>query len=152
MTTPTAFRTVVTTLALFGLGCAGAAGGGRIGANGESEARNTGSAIVVQGEELQGRGVTLLAALDHRVSGLTVNYGPSCPEIQMRGVKSLFGSRDPLIYIDGARALDTCVLDDLATSVVKRVEVYPSGAARKPGYDSSRNGLILVFVLDGSEG
>ena len=35
---------------------------------------------------------------------------------------------------------------------VSRVEVYLSGVSHRPGYDTSRNGLILVFVLDGTEG
>jgi hypothetical protein len=141
----------VSALGLLTLGCASAQSNDSI-AGGGQPARNGGSAIVVDGTEIQGRGQTLLRLLDERVSGMSVNYSGPCPSIVIRGAKSLFGSNDPLIYVDGARALNTCVLDDMSSALVKRVEIYPSGVAQKPGYDSSRNGLILVFVLDGREG
>jgi hypothetical protein len=138
-------------IALLALGCASApartSGSGR-----DAPPAARGSAIVVQGEDIQGRGQTLLRLLDERVSGMSVTYNGPCPSIIIRGRKSIFGDNDPLIYVDGARALNTCVLDDLSTDVVKRIEVYPSGVAFKPGYDSSRNGLILVYVLNGTEG
>jgi hypothetical protein len=138
-------------VALLVLGCASAPT--RISdASRDASPAARGSAIVVDGEDIQGRGQTLLRLLDERVSGMSVSYAGPCPSIVIRGHKSLFGSNDPLIYVDGARALNTCVLDDLSTDVVKRIEVYPSGVAHKPGYDSSRNGLILVFVLNGTEG
>jgi hypothetical protein len=121
-------------------------------ASGEPPGRGGASAIVLDGAEMQGRGQTLLRLLAERVVGMSINYGGPCPKIAIRGAKSLFGSNDPLIYVDGARALNTCVLDDMSASTVKRVEIYPAGVAQKPGYDSSRNGLILVFVLDGREG
>jgi hypothetical protein len=138
-------------VALFALGCASAPARSRE-ADEEASKAARGTAIVVDGEDIKGRAQTLLRLLDERVSSLDVNYGGPCPSIVIRGHKSLFGSNDPLIYVDGARALNTCVLDDLTTDVVKRIEVYPSGQAHRPGYDSSRNGLILVFVLDGREG
>jgi hypothetical protein len=133
------------------MGCATAAPE-RSAQTGDEQPVRGGSAIVIDGAQMQGRGLTLLRLLSERVTGMSVNYSGPCPSIAMRGTKSLFGSNDPLIYIDGARALNTCVLDDLSASIVKRVEVYPSGVAQKPGYDSSRNGLILVFVVDGREG
>jgi hypothetical protein len=142
----------ITTLGFLGLGCAGAAPASRSGADGEQGVRNTGSAIVIEGEDIQGRGQTLLRVMAERVSSMSVDYSGPCPSIQIRGRKSLFGSNDPLIYVDGARALNTCVLDDMSPDPVKRVEVYPSGVSHRPGYDTSRNGLILVFVLNGSEG
>jgi hypothetical protein len=134
---------------LVGLGCA--SNPVRVSEGDPGGSLPRGSAIVVQGEDIKGRGSTLLRLLDERVSGMDVSYSGPCPSIVIRGRKSIFGDNNPLIYVDGARALNTCVLDDLATDVIKRVEVYPSGVAHKPGYDSSRNGLILVFVLDGSE-
>ena len=94
---------------------------------------------------------TLVARIDLTNQRMSVSYGGSCPEIRLRGTRSLFGSNTPSIYVDGARALDACVLDELAASIVERIEVYPSGVARRPGYDSDRNGLILVFVLYGTE-
>ena len=150
MTRLTAIGTA-SVLGLFGLGCAGAPT--QSPRAGEVEAaRNSGSAIVLEGEDFRGRGQTLLRLMAERVSGMSVNYGGPCPSIQLRGTKSMFGSNDPLIYIDGARALNTCVLDDMSPDPVSRVEIYPSGVSNRPGYDFNRNGLILVFVLDGTEG
>ena len=144
-----AARRAVPLAALLALGCAGPSV--PPGADVDRPVgRGADGAIVLEGAELHGRGQPLLRLLDDRFSGIEVSYGGPCPAIQIRGRKSLFGSNGPLIYVDGARALDTCVLDDLAADAVRRIEVYPSGAAHKPGYDSSRNGLILVFVLDGS--
>ena len=138
-------------VSLLSLGCASSPLV-RVGSEESEEMSARGTAIVVEGEDIQGRGQTLLRLLSERVSSMDVNYSGPCPSIIIRGRKSIFGDNNPLIYVDGARALNTCVLDDPATDVVKRIEVYPSGQAHKPGYDSSRNGLILVFVLDGREG
>jgi hypothetical protein len=138
-------------LGFLALGCAGAAPP-RPGPDSEREARNTGSAIVLEGEDFKGRSQSLLRLMVERVSAMSVSYNGPCPSIVIRGHKSLFGSNDPLIYVDGARAMNTCVLDDMSPDPVKRVEVYPSGVSHRPGYDTSRNGLILVFVLDGTEG
>jgi len=149
MTRLTAIGTV-SAIGFFGLGCAGAPATEQV-AEREGAARNTGSAIVLAGDEFRGRGQTLLRLMDERVSGMSVNYGGPCPSIQIRGKKSLFGSNHPLIYVDGARALNTCVLDDMSPDPVERVEVYPTGVSHRQGYDTSRNGLILVFVLDGTE-
>ena len=149
MTRLTAIGTA-SVLGLFGFGCASVTSQPRRASDDEAP-RNSGSAIVLEGEEFRGRGQTLLRLMAERVSGMSVNYGGACPSIQIRGRKSLFGNNDPLIYVDGARALNTCVLDDMSPDPVQRVEVYPSGVSNRPGYDTSRNGLILVFVLDGSE-
>src|SRR5688500_11154649 len=112
-------------LGLFALGCASATPPERGAPNGPSAARNTGSAIVLEGSDMKGRGQTLLRLMAERVSGMSVNYGGPCPSIQIRGRKSLFGNNDPLIYVDGARALNTCVLDDMSPYPVQRLEVYP---------------------------
>ena len=86
-------------LGLFGLGCASApAPSRRDGDDGTS--RNTGSAIVLEGEDFQGRGQTLLRLMAERLPAMSVNYGGACPSIQLRGKKSMFGSNDPLIYVD----------------------------------------------------
>jgi hypothetical protein len=150
MTRLTAIGTA-SVLGLFGLGCASAPAESRRTSD-EEAPRNSGSAIVLEGEDFRGRGQTLLRLMAERVMGMSVNYGGPCPSIQLRGTKSMFGSNDPLIYVDGARALNTCVLDDMSPDPVARVEIYPSGVSHRPGYDFSRNGLILVFVLDGTEG
>ncbi len=112
---------------------------------------NGGSRRVFSGPELREHGGTLLAFLYPRISGMVVDYRQQpCPSVQLRGRKSLYGSSDPVVYVDGARTADTCVLDMLSTWNIHRVEVYPMGVSHRLGYQAHPNGLILVFVHDGS--
>jgi len=104
----------------------------------------------LSGRALQEYGGSLLAFLYGRVSGMEIDYSSiPCPSIQIRGRKSLVGSTDPLVYVDGARAVNSCVLEMLFTRDVRSVEVYPMGVSNRPGYQTHPNGLILVFVHDG---
>lgn len=112
---------------------------------------NAGSGIVFSGPDIREHGGTLLAFLYARISGMVVDYrSQPCPSIQLRGRKSLFGSSNPAVYVDGARAANSCVLNMLSTWDISRVEVYPMGVSHRPGYKAHPNGLILVFVHDGS--
>ena len=116
-----------------------------------SAGNNAGSGIVFSGPDIRDYRGTLLAFLYGRISGMVVDYASQpCPSVQLRGRKSLFGSSDPVVYVDGARAANSCVLEMLSTRDISRVEVYPMGVSNRPGYQVHPNGLILVFVLDGS--
>lgn len=114
---------------------------------------NTTGGLVLTGPDLYEHGGTLLAFLYGRVSGMVVDYSPGqpCPSVQIRGRKSLIGPSDPVVYVDGARTANSCVLEMLDTRDLTRVEVYPMGVTNRPGYESHPNGLILVFQRDGSE-
>ncbi|HET6230682.1 MAG TPA: TonB-dependent receptor plug domain-containing protein [Longimicrobiaceae bacterium] len=109
--------------------------------------------IVVNAAQMDVRGANLLGALQGHVPGMGVRHpvNASCPAITLRGPKSLVGSNDPLVYVDGTRAINTCVLEMLSAADVQRVEVYPAGIAAQPGYDFSANGLILVFLQTGAD-
>jgi hypothetical protein len=108
---------------------------------------NTTSGVVLSGPDLYEHGGTLLAFLYGRVSGMAVDYTSiPCPSVQLRGRKSFFGSSDPIVYVDGARTANSCVLEMLHTRDLTRVEVYPMGVSNRPGYEAHPNGLILVFV------
>ncbi len=130
-------------------GCSGAALGGetrdvpRAGSNGS---------IVLHAKQLQQGSTTLLGALRGRLAGMQVESSRSsnCPEITLRGTKSINGGNSPLIYVDGARAVNTCVLDMLPLGDVERVEVYPMGVPPHPPYQAHPNGLILVFLQSGT--
>ena len=63
-----------------------------------------------------------------------------------RGARSLQGENSPVVYVDGARAVDTCILTTLSTRDVERVEAYSSGVAPRPPYQAHPNGLIIVFL------
>jgi hypothetical protein len=105
---------------------------------------------VLGGRDLYEHGGTLLAFLYARVSGMVVDFSQQpCPRVQLRGRKSLIGSTDPIVYVDGARTANSCVLEMLSTRDLSRVEIYPMGVSHRPGYEAHPNGLILVFVRDG---
>jgi hypothetical protein len=114
---------------------------------------NSASGTVLSGRALQEHGGTLLGFLRGRLSNVVVDYSTSpCPSVQIRGRKSIFGSNDPVVYVDGGRAVNTCALDMMLTRDVNRVEVYPMGVSNRPGYQAHPNGLILVFMHDGPIG
>lgn len=113
---------------------------------------NSTSGMVLTGPDLYEYGGSLLPYLYARIPGMSVDYGsPVCPRVQMRGRRSITGSNDPIVYVDGARTSNSCVLADLHTRDLSRVEVYPMGVTNRPGYEAHPNGLILVFLRDGRE-
>jgi len=113
---------------------------------------NAPSGRVFSGPNLYEHGGSLLRYLYGRVPGMSVDYSaPVCPSVYMRGRKSALGSNDPIVYVDGGRAANSCILDDLHTRDLSRVEVYPMGVTNRPGYEAHPNGLILVFYRNGTE-
>jgi hypothetical protein len=109
-----------------------------------------GSAVVLQGDELRA-GESLLRSLVGRMANLEVmDSNRGCPEVHLRGRQSILSKAGPSVYVDGARATNTCVLVEIAPGDVRRVEVYPMGV--RSGYASDRNGLILIFMRDGHDG
>ena len=112
-------------------------------------ANATFSGVVLEGDQLAA-GETLLRSLVGRMSNFEVlRSNRGCPEVHLRGRQTILASPGPSIYVDGARAVNTCVLDEIAPSEVRRVEVYPMGVHN--GYAADRNGLILVFLRDGTD-
>ncbi len=75
-----------------------------------------------------------------------------CPRVDIRGHDTVSGSSNPIVYVDGTRASDTCVLSSLLAPQVNRVEVYPLGVTPRAGYMTSPHGLILVFMKRGDAG
>ena len=119
---------------------------------GNLRGNNVAGGMVIDGPDLYENNGPLLRFLYARVPGMSVDYtSPVCPRVHLRGRKSLFGSSDPIVYVDGARTANVCILDDLLTRDLSRVEVYPMGVTNRPGYEAHPNGLILVFVRNGTE-
>jgi hypothetical protein len=143
-----AFRSLVGSAVLASLlGCASLPYEG----SSRSARTNSGSSGMVFGpEHFQQRAGTVLSILGGRLTGIQIrrSAGP-CPEITMRGVKSMLGENNPAVYVDGTRTTNTCVLEHLDPAEVLRVEVYPMGVAPRPPYRGHPNGLILVFLQDG---
>lgn len=149
----TPFRTLCLTFLLLvpAFGCAGPRQSGSGTGFSGLPGNNPGSGIVFSGQEMRDHRGTLLEFLYPRISGMVVDYrSQPCPSIELRGRRSLFGSNDPVIYLDGARAANSCILNMLYTGDIRSVEVYMMGITHRPGYEASPNGLILVFALDGS--
>jgi hypothetical protein len=136
---------VVSALALVLAGC----GGHVLGRGGNPDARGSTAATVLSRAQLS-HAPSLISAITNRLPGIQVQSGNRrCPEIALRGRKSITGDNNPAIYVDGTRAVNTCVLDMLFPADVARVEVYPMGVAPRPPYQAHPNGLILVFLHEG---
>lgn len=102
--------------------------------------------VIVSGNALtDGRG-TLLNTLHGKVPNFRVQRHGQCPEITLRSTATQNGFVNPSVYVDGTHATDTCILETLRAEDVERVEVYPMGFTRRPGYGRHSHGLILVFL------
>lgn len=142
---------IITTLAAITIaGCATGRAPANYEANLDPEDRASGSrATVLTGEQLRDEHGSLLDTMSRRISNLQVDNRFACPAISLRGHQNTVpGISDPLVYIDGGRALDTCILGSLNAAEVERVEIYPMGFTTRPGYAVNAHGLILVFMRD----
>ncbi len=107
----------------------------------------TANAMVLKSEQLhllEGRSV--LEALQADVPAVQIAQSSDCPSLSLRGPNPTPGLLEPTVYVDGAAASNTCVLEDLSTDQIARVEVYPSGFTPRPGYAPNARGLILLFT------
>lgn len=132
------------------LAAAGAIGCGTVGPPGEGS--RIGNATVIDAEKMNVSGGSVLTALRSNVSSLRIQQGDFCPEIIMRGKKSISHPTNPLVYVDGTRAANTCVLQSLQATEVERVEIYPGGVTRRPSYRTHPGGLILIFMKGSGSG
>lgn len=141
--------TKLSVLSLTTLAFAGCLGTAPVENDGTPAARY-GAAVVLSGEELWDRSGSVLRVLRGRLASVRVTRGGQCPRIIMRGHTSIAGEENANVFIDGTPMLNTCVLATLAASAVKRIEVYPMGVTGRPGYSSSSDGLLLLFMRDGN--
>jgi hypothetical protein len=126
--------------------CAGAP---RSGSNPPSGSRS-GNVIAFSGTELS-RGTMLLESLAGRVRNMRVERRPGrCPDVTIRGQRTIMNPTYPLVYVDGTAFRETCILDQIRVSEIERVEIYPNGFTPRPGYRTSPYGLILVFLTAGT--
>lgn len=109
-----------------------------------------GGSTVITGETLQEEQRSLLELLELRLPAMRVVSAPDCPHVHLRGRNTIVTRSDPAIYLDGQRVTNTCILEELSTVDLARVEVYPSGIPRG-GYRTNPNGVILIFVRKGEE-
>ena len=134
------------------------------------ELRQLSTSIVVLGEdEIRNAPVTSIdQLLQGRVAGATVNLVSAQPGtsglINFRGVKSVFSSQTPVIYVDGVRVDNdmstaggtggeqSSALAELLTSDIERVEVIKGGAASTLYGSDAANGVIQIFTRKGTPG
>lgn len=108
-------------------------------------------AIIVEREELARSDDLLLYVLVNHVPSITADYEPSrssdrCPRVSLRGPLMGTSLANPVVYVNGTRTSDTCVLVNMRSTEVDWVELYPTGTTRRPGYVTHPHGLILVFT------
>ena len=109
--------------------------------------RNEGGATILSGRALDDRRGSVLDALQGAVPGMRIlKPRDQCPSITIRGHVTFESVVNPMVYVDGTRAVDTCILDTLRTDDVESVEIYPMGVTTRPGYATHAHGLILVFM------
>jgi hypothetical protein len=111
--------------------------------------RRAGMATVVTGAQIRSGGSTLLEGLRTRIANLRVERSDRCPEVRLRGQRSVAGNSNPAVYVNGTRAANTCVLEQIQPVDIEAVEVYANGVSNRPGYRNSPTGLVLVFTRNG---
>ena len=135
----------VTGAAMFFTGCAPRSTR-EVAAN-RSDVRFEGGGFVLDGRALEDGPGSIVAALTGKIPNFRVQRNSGeCPIITLRNAVSFHGVVNPHVYVDGIRATNTCVLIQLRTDDVARVEVYPLGFTQRPGYGTHAHGLILVFM------
>lgn len=109
--------------------------------------RSANGATVIDGVDLEDGYGSVLSAMQGKIPNFRIQRrNGQCPELSLRNDVRFRGLVNPHVYVDGARATDTCILESLRTEDVQRVEVYPMGFTTRPGYGTHANGLILVFM------
>lgn len=109
------------------------------------------NAIVLDYERLHRTDDWLLQAMESYIPQVRVNYNPGttagdrCPLVSLRGPLTGTALSNPLVYLNGTRMTNTCILTRIRTGELERVEIYPSGFTARSGYVTHPHGLILVF-------
>jgi len=113
----------------------------------EGGIRNENGATIISGRALDDQRGSLLDTMEGRVPGMQIQRHPDrCPEVALRSHVPYNSPINPLVYVDGTRTGDTCILNQLSTDNVDSIEIYPMGVTLRPGYQTHAHGLILVFL------
>ncbi len=130
--------------------CAGAppaTTGLRTSSVGQAAARRVPGTIVLDEQVLAADPLSVLHALRTYVPSISIDSRAECPAVALRQATGSPAPPSASIYVNGMRAVNTCVLADLPARDVSRIEVvYPSGMAAHPEYSPSTSGLILILL------
>ena len=113
--------------------------------------RKPSGAIIFDQAQLDEANIPLLDLMRRRVAGLQVQSSTLCPEVVLRGRSTVQTSSSPAIYVEGMQASNTCILLEMNTSDMSRVEIYPNGVPARRGYKTHPYGVILIFVRGASD-
>jgi hypothetical protein len=115
----------------------------------QQEARpGSDAAIILDAEDFTTGSNVLLEALDQKVPTLRVNRNAgACPVVMVRGQAIGRQTGSAAVYVDGTRMRDTCILLQLQTPDVSRVELYPTAGSGPPGMIPGPGGLIVVHLV-----
>lgn len=102
--------------------------------------------IVLTADQLSFESGSLLEAMSRHILSMKVDMSYGCPSLSLRGINTTPGVIEPVIYVDGAKTFDTCILDMMPVNDVERVEVYPSGVSHRSGLYGNTRGLIVIFT------
>ena len=109
--------------------------------------RNEGGATILSGRALDDRRGSVLDSLQGSVPGVQIRkQRDQCPLVTLRSHVTFESVVNPMVYVDGTRAIDTCILEALRTDDVESVEIYPMGVTTRGGSATHAHGLILVFM------
>ena len=110
-----------------------------------------GNAIVIEDAEFRSNRGSLISILRDNIRGMSVSRENACPHIVLRGGIGRSQAAEVLVYVDGQRFSDTCILDSINIESIAWAEVYPSGVTQRAGYSTNAGGLILFFMKNSRE-
>lgn len=92
------------------------------------------------------------SAIQGKVAGVRITKTSGAPgagsDIQLRGVKTIFGSSNPLIIIDGVQT--ELGLSDINSEDIASIEVLKGAAASSLYGSRAANGVVSIFTKRGS--
>lgn len=113
--------------------------------------QGVGNAIVIEDAEFRSNRGSIISILRDNIRGMSVSRDNACPHIVLRGGVGRSQAAEVLIYVDGQRFSDTCILDSINIESIAWAEVYPGGVTQRPGYSTNAGGLILFFMKNSAE-
>ncbi|KQM29932.1 SusC/RagA family TonB-linked outer membrane protein [Chryseobacterium sp. Leaf201] len=115
----------------------------------------TGSVATVKGDMLREvPSANITQALQGRAAGVDITQTSTKPgaamQIRIRGTRSLTGSNDPLVVLDGIPFAGS--LSDISSSDIKSLDILKDASATAIYGSRGANGVILVTTNRGSKG
>jgi len=115
----------------------------------------TGSVATVKGDALREvPSANITQALQGRTAGVEISQTSSKPgaasQIRIRGVRSLTGTNDPLIVLDGIPFVGS--LADISSNDIKSVDILKDASATAIYGSRGANGVVLVTTNRGAKG